>query len=117
VARRTKVNIEFSSIFLFILGLLYLIMFPGYLILAGTKMHNFDIIERLTMSFGIGVGVLTTISIVLSLPGSLGLTASNLALTNAAVLVIVFAWWYLKYRQKRERGEVQGDEDNINTER
>jgi uncharacterized membrane protein len=117
VPRRTNVNIEFSSIFLFIIGLLYLIMLPGYMILAGTKMRDFDVIEMLTASFGIGVGVLTAISIVLSVPGSLGLTASNLALTNAAVLVIVFAWWYLKYRQKRERGEVQGDEDNINTER
>jgi uncharacterized membrane protein len=103
VARRTKVNIEFSSIFLFIIGLLYLIMLPGYLILAGTKMRNFDIIEMLTASFGVGVGVLTTISIVLSLPGSLGLTASNLALANAAVLAIIIAWRYLKYgRKKRE---------------
>jgi uncharacterized membrane protein len=117
VARRTKVNIEFSSILLFILGLLYLIMLPGYLILAGTKMHNFDIIEILTVSFGIGVGVLTTISIVLSLPGSLGLTASHLALANAAVLVIVFAWLYLKYGREKERNEAQGHEDDINTER
>jgi uncharacterized membrane protein len=96
------VNIEFSSIFLFIIGLLYLIMLPGYLILAGTKMHNFDIIEMLTASFGVGVGVLTTISIVLSLPGSLGLTASNLALANAAVLVTIIAWRCLKYRRKRQ---------------
>ncbi len=96
-------NFEFSSILLFILGLLYLIMLPGYLILSGTQLHNFDIIEKLTASFGIGVGVLTTISIALSVPGSLGLTALNLALSNAAVLVIVFAWSYLKYgRKKRE---------------
>jgi uncharacterized membrane protein len=97
------VNIEFSSILLFILGLLYLIMLPGYVILAGTKMHNFDFIEMLTVAFGIGVGVLTTISIVLSLPGSLGLTASNLALANAAILGIVFAWWYLRHWRKREK--------------
>ena len=107
-------NIEFSSILLFILGQLYLIMLPGYLILAATKIHNFDIIEVLAASFGIGVGVLTTISIALSLPGSLGLTASNLALANAAVLVVVFAWWYLKYGRKKERNEAQGHEDDIN---
>jgi len=95
------VNIEFSSILLFILGLLYLIMLPGHLILAGTKIHNFDIIEKVTASFGIGVGVLTIISIALSLPGSLGLTALNLALANVAVLVIVSAWLYLKYIRKK----------------
>ena len=100
-------NIQFSSILLLILGLLYLIMLPGYLILSGTKLHNFDIIEKLTASFGIGVGVLTTISIALSVPGSLGLTALNLALANAAVLVILFAWSYLKYR-RIERDEGQG---------
>jgi uncharacterized membrane protein len=99
---------EFSSILLFFLGLLYLIMLPGYLILAGTKLHNFDIIEKLTASFGIGVGVLTTISIVLSMPGSLGLTALNLALTNAVVLVMVFAWPYLKYGRKKRENKGQG---------
>ena len=104
-------NIEFSSILLFILGLLYLIMLPGYLILVGTKPHNFDIIEKLAASFGIGVGVLTTISIALSLPGSLGLTASHLALVNAAVLVILFAWSYLKYRRKKR--EMRGKDKRI----
>jgi uncharacterized membrane protein len=98
-------NIECSSILLFVLGLLYLIMLPGYLILAGTKMDNFDIIEKLTASFGVGLGVLTTISIALSVPGSLGLTASNLAVANAAVLVILFAWFFLRYvRNKRANG-------------
>jgi len=76
-------------------------MLPGHLILAGTKIHNFDIIEKVTASFGIGVGVLTIISIALSLPGSLGLTALNLALANVAVLVIVSAWLYLKYIRKK----------------
>jgi hypothetical protein len=51
------------------------------------------------------------------LPGSLGLTASHLALANAAVLVIVFAWLYLKYGREKERNEAQGHEDDINTER
>jgi uncharacterized membrane protein len=96
-------DIEFSGILVFVFGLLYLIMLPGYLILAGTEMDNFDIIEKLTASFGIGLGVLTTISIALSVPGSLGLTASNLALASTAVLVILFAWCFLKYRRDKER--------------
>jgi uncharacterized membrane protein len=101
-------NIEFSSILLFVLGLLYLIMLPGYLILAGTKMDNFDIIEKLAASFGVGLGVLTTISIALSVPGSLGLTASNLAVANAAVLVILFAWFFLRYMRNKRANESQG---------
>jgi uncharacterized membrane protein len=108
------VNIEFSSIVLFVLGLLYLIILPGHLILTGTKMDNFDIIEKLTASFGIGLGVLTTISIALSVPGSLGLTASNLALANAAVLVILFAWFFLKYRRNKRANESQKQENDIN---
>jgi uncharacterized membrane protein len=104
------VNIEFSSILLFVLGVLYLIMLPGYLILSGTKMDNFDIIEKLTASFGIGIGVLTMISIALSVPGSLGLTASNLAVANAAVLVILFAWFFMKYRRNERVSGSQGHE-------
>jgi uncharacterized membrane protein len=104
------VNIEFSSILLFVLGVLYLIMLPGYLILSGTKMDNFDIIEKLTASFGIGIGVLTMISIALSVPGSLGLTASNLAVANAAVLVILFAWFFMKYRRNKRVSGSQGHE-------
>ncbi len=103
-------NIEFSSILLFVLGVLYLIMLPGYLILSGTKMDNFDIIEKLTASFGIGIGVLTMISIALSVPGSLGLTASNLAVANAAVLVILFAWFFMKYRRNERVSGSQGHE-------
>jgi uncharacterized membrane protein len=102
-------NIEFSSVLVFVLGVLYLIMLPGYLILAGTKMDNFDIIEKLTASFGIGLGVLTMIAIVLSMPGSLGLTASNLA-----VLVILFAWFFLKHRQNKRADKSQGYEYGIN---
>ncbi|HEX7514036.1 MAG TPA: hypothetical protein VF393_00365 [archaeon] len=105
-------NIEFSSILLFVLGVLYLIMLPGYLILSGTKMDNFDIIEKLTASFGIGIGVLTMISIALSVPGSLGLTASNLAVANAAVLVILFAWFFMKYRRNERVSGSQGHEIN-----
>ncbi len=107
-------NIEFSSVLVFVLGVLYLIMLPGYLILAGTKMDNFDIIEKLTASFGIGLGVLTMIAIVLSMPGSLGLTASNLAVANASVLVILFAWFFLKYRQNKRADKSQGYEYGIN---
>ncbi len=73
-------------------------------------MDNFDIIEKLTASFGIGIGVLTMISIALSVPGSLGLTASNLAVANAAVLVILFAWFFMKYRRNERVSGSQGQE-------
>ena len=78
--------ISFSSILLFILGVIYLILLPGHLILVGLNVRDLDVIETLTASFGIGVGVLTAISVSLSLSGSIGLTTSSLVLTNAAVL-------------------------------
>jgi uncharacterized membrane protein len=99
------VNIEFSSILLFILGLLYLIMLPGYLILAGLKIRNLDIIETLTASFGIGIGVLTAISIALSLAGSLGLTISSLTLANAGVLIVLCCAFYLRQRRAKRQND------------
>lgn len=81
------VYIDFSSVLLFILGIIYLVLLPGYLILVGLKVRDLDVIETLAASFGTGVGVLTAISVALSLMGSVGLTASTLMETNAAVLV------------------------------
>jgi len=81
------VYIDFSSILLFILGIIYLVLLPGYLILVGLKVRDLDVIETLAASFGTGVGVLTAISVALSLTGSVGLTALTLMGTNAAVLV------------------------------
>jgi ABC-type uncharacterized transport system permease subunit len=82
-------------------------MLPGYMIFAGFAIRNFDIIEMLTTSFGIGVGVLTTISIALSLPGSVGLTASNLALANAVVLIIILAALYFRYRRSKRQNDAK----------
>jgi uncharacterized membrane protein len=107
------VNIEFSSILLFILGLFYLIMLPGYLILAGLKIRELDIIEMLTASFGIGVGVLTSISVALSLAGSLGLTTSSLVLANAVVLVVLcFALYMTRKRDERQNDAQAIQNDN-----
>jgi uncharacterized membrane protein len=103
------VNIDASGIFLFILGVFYLIMLPGYLILAGCKIHNFDIIETLTASFGIGIGVLTGVSVALSLPGSVGLTATGLALANGAIIVILFFVLYERRKNDTERSALRAD--------
>lgn len=100
-------NIEFSSILLFVLGLFYLIMLPGYLILGGLKIDDLDIIETLTASFGIGIGVLTAISIALSLTGSFGLTISSLALANTAVLIVLFSALYLRQKRDKRRDGAQ----------
>jgi uncharacterized membrane protein len=97
------VIIEVSNILLFILGVFYLIMLPGYLILAGCKMHDLDIIETLTASFGIGIGVVTGVSIALSLTGSVGLTTTSLALANGAIIVILFFVLYMRRRGDKEQ--------------
>jgi uncharacterized membrane protein len=97
------VDIGASGIFLFILGVFYSIMLPGYLILASCKMHDLDIIETLTASFGIGIGVLTGVSVALSLPGSVGLTTTGLALANGAIIVILFFVLYVRRKNDTER--------------
>jgi hypothetical protein len=95
------VYIDFSSILVFILGIIYLVLLPGYLILVGLKVRDLDVIEMAT-SFGTGVGVLTAISVALSLTGSVGLTASSLVSANAAVLVALCS--VLVYmRRKRKK--------------
>jgi uncharacterized membrane protein len=107
------VDIELSSLLLFILGLFYLIMLPGYMIFAGAELRNFDIIETITMSFGIGVGVLTTISIALSLSGSAGLSTSNLALANAVVLIVISAALFFKYKRGKRRNAAEARQNEI----
>jgi len=97
------VYIDFSSILLFILGIIYLVLLPGYLILVGLKVRDLDVIETLATSFGIGVGVLTAISVALSLTGSVGLTASTLVAANAAVLVaLCLALAYVRHKRRNE---------------
>jgi len=98
------VYIELSNILLFILGVFYLIMLPGYLILAGCKLKDLDVIETLTVSFGIGIGVVTGVSIALSLTASIGLTASSLVLSNGAIIVILCFVLY-----KRSKADTKQD--------
>ncbi len=94
--------IDFSSILVFILGIIYLVLLPGYLILVGLKVRDLDVIETLATSFGTGVGVLTAISVALSLTGSVGLTASSLVSANAAVLVALCSV-LIYMRRKRKK--------------
>ena len=95
--------IGFSSILLFILGIIYLVLLPGYLILVGLKVRDLDVIETLATSFGIGVGVLTAISVGLSLTSSVGLTASTLVAANAAVLVaLCLALAYVRHKRRNK---------------
>jgi len=96
------VYISLSSILLFVLGIIYLVLLPGYLILVGLRVRDLDVIETLAASFGTGVGVLTAISVALSLTGSVGLTASSLVSVNAAVLaVLCFALVYIRHKRQK----------------
>lgn len=100
-------HIELAKISLFILGVFYLIMLPGYLILAGCKLHDLDVIETLTASFGIGIGVVTGVSVALSLTGSIGLTAGSLLLTNGAIIVILCFVLYMRRKADTKQDAVQ----------
>jgi uncharacterized membrane protein len=110
------VDIELSSILLFILGLFYLIMLPGYMVFACAEIRDFDIIETIAISFGIGVGVLTTISIALSLPSSAGLSASNLVFANAVVLIAISAALYLKHKRDKRRNAAKARQNDISAD-
>lgn len=95
--------VDSSSIVWFVLGTFYLIMLPGYLIIVSLRIRSLDIIETLTMSFGIGVGVLTAISTGLSLAGSIGLTLSSLTASNTTFLVALCVTLYLRDRRERRK--------------
>jgi uncharacterized membrane protein len=97
------VNIELSGIVLFILGVFYLIMLPGYLIFAACKLHDLDLIETSTASFGIGIGVVTGVSVALSLTGSTGLTVASLSLTNGAIIVILCLVLYMRRKAAKKQ--------------
>ena len=100
-------QIELTSVLTFTLGLLYLIMLPGFLIVAGLKIRDLGVIGTLATSFGVGVGVLTLISIALSLTGSLGLTTLNIVSANAIVLITLCLAFYVLRKQNHRRNEVK----------
>ncbi|MGB8312669.1 MAG: hypothetical protein WCE81_12560 [Halobacteriota archaeon] len=81
--------ISFFSIIMLIIGLIYLTMLPGYAILGALRIKGLDVIEVLTVSFGLGLIVLTAEAIALSVKGSLALTAQNLIIFTAAFVIIL----------------------------
>ena len=101
-------QVDASSILLFLLGTSYLIMVPGYLVSLALKLSDLDAMETLTVSFGVGVSVLAAISMMLSLPGSIGLTVPSLIIANTAFLIVVISILYVKNRSKRRTDEQRG---------
>jgi len=88
--------ISFFSIILLTIGLIYLTMLPGYAILDALRIKGLDVIEVLTVSFGLGLIVLTGLAIALSVKGSLGLTAQNLIIFTSAFVIILESFRVLK---------------------
>lgn len=71
-------------------------MLPGYIILYALRIKGLDIIEILTVSFGLGLIVLTGEAIALSITGSLGLTVQNLIIFTSAFVIIMGSFQILK---------------------
>jgi len=88
--------ISFFSIIMLIIGLIYFTMLPGYVILDALQINGLDVIEMLTVAFGVGLIVLTGEAIALSIVGSLGLTAQNLIIFTSAFVIIVGSFQILK---------------------
>ncbi len=100
-------QVDILSILLFLLAVFYLIMLPGYLVILAFRLHELDIVETLTVSFGVGVSVLAALSIALSLTGSIGLTFPSLIVVNTAFLIILGSIMYVKNRSKRRADHQQ----------
>ena len=81
--------ISFFSIIMLIIGLIYFTILPGYVLLDALRINGLDVIEMITVSFGVGLIVLTGEAIALSIVGSLGLTAQNLIIFTSAFVIIV----------------------------
>ena len=88
--------ISFFSIIMFIIGLIYFTILPGYVILDALQINGLDVIEMLTVAFGVGLIVLTGEAIALSTVESLGLTAQNLITFTSALVIIVGSFQVLK---------------------
>ncbi|HYA61071.1 MAG TPA: hypothetical protein VED16_03205 [Candidatus Acidoferrum sp.] len=88
--------ISFFSIIMLIIGLIYFTILPGYVLLDALRINGLDVIEMITVSFGVGLIVLTGEAIALSIVGSLGLTAQNLIIFTSAFVIIVRSLQVLK---------------------
>jgi len=88
--------ISFFSIIMLIIGLIYFTILPGYVLLDALRINGLDVIEMITVSFGVGLIVLTGEAIALSIVGSLGLTAPNLIIFTSAFVIIVRSLQVLK---------------------
>jgi uncharacterized membrane protein len=84
------------NIILLLIGLIYLIMLPGYAVLDALRMRGLDGVEVLTVSFGLGVIIMTGEAIALSVKGSLGLTAQNLIIVTTAFVIFIEFFRVLK---------------------
>ncbi len=102
-------NIDLSSMLLFLFAIVYLVMLPGYLVTLALRLRDLDTIETLTASFGAGVSVLVILSIGLSLTGSIGLTFPSLAIADTTFVVVVGLIAYWQTRSRRRAGQKQGD--------
>ncbi len=94
-------QVDISAILLLLVALFYLIMLPGYLVIRALSIHRLDIVEMLTVTFGVGTCVLATLSTVLALGGSVGLTFTSLMIANTVFLAAVCVIMYVKGRSKR----------------
>jgi uncharacterized membrane protein len=88
--------ISSSNIILLLVGLIYLIMLPGYAVLDALRIRGLDGVEVLTISFGLGIIIMTGEAIALSIEGSVGLTAQNLIILTAAFVIIIELFRVLK---------------------
>ena len=71
-----------------LISFFFLIMLPGLNLLRTMgKLEDLEIEEIFVMSSGIGIIILTFISLFLSIPGSIGINMNNLLLSTSIVIV------------------------------
>ncbi len=106
-------QVDISSVLLFLIAVSYLIMLPGYVLILALRVTGLDLVETLTVSFGVGIGVLAALSTVLSLTAGIGLTFPSLIITNTAFLAVVGFVIYIKSRPKEVMGSEQDNTQGV----
>jgi len=82
------VEITITGAIALLISFFFLIMLPGLNLLRTMgKLDNLEIEEIFVMSSGIGIIILTFISLFLSIPGSIGINMNNLLLGMSIVIV------------------------------
>ncbi|MDY6930668.1 MAG: hypothetical protein SVJ22_01970 [Halobacteriota archaeon] len=93
-------EITIIGAFALLVAFIYLIFLPGYNLLRTIgKLEDLEIEEVIIISCGVGIIILTFLSLSLSIPGSIGIDMNNLIFSM--LIVIIFSNKEVIYHLRR----------------